>query len=249
MSGRLVGLIVRLYLIRHGETIANSQGLVLGSDDSPLSPLGLRQASLLRTNPYLEGGLDRFWRLYASSLERTQVTARAAIGEDAKLIIDSRLSELGKGARQGYPKSFSMEQAMEARRREENIATSTAAVLFEVPSLESEEDGWLRIKSWLDDVFADALREVSAMEERLSESMDEAIEAASRVFSVFAVTHSAILRLLLQRLFPNDERITSQERIYIPNTSVTVVELKPNPNQESGWTARLVDLTGTQHLK
>jgi broad specificity phosphatase PhoE len=83
-----------LVLVRHGQTEANAQGLLLGRADPPLSELGRRQARALATMVPSEG------RVVASPLARTVETA-AAFGRPVEL--DERWIELDYGALDGRP--------------------------------------------------------------------------------------------------------------------------------------------------
>lgn len=164
---------LRLHLIRHGETIANVQNIVLGQGDSPLTSNGVAVAQMFYTN-YYSKVVDRdfsinnnnnkaatatsggyYWRTYCSDLHRAHRTAKIALGlEDVhgtellqqqhqldssqddsnnnsnssnniNLIVDPRLRELAKGAREGYRKSFSYEEALEARRNVQEASLSS----------------------------------------------------------------------------------------------------------------------------
>ena len=54
-----------LYLMRHGQTFFNQEGLVQGACDSPLTELGQNQAR--QAGAYLQGRGIRFGHLYSSS--------------------------------------------------------------------------------------------------------------------------------------------------------------------------------------
>lgn len=77
-----------LFLVRHGQTAANADGLLLGRADPPLSPLGREQAAALST--CLPAGT----RVIASPLIRARETA-AALGSEYE--IDDRWIELDYG--------------------------------------------------------------------------------------------------------------------------------------------------------
>jgi broad specificity phosphatase PhoE len=83
-----------LYLVRHGETAANVDGLLLGRADPPLTALGARQAARLATV------LPRPDRVVASPLRRARDTA-AALGTAVE--IDERWTELDYGDLDGVP--------------------------------------------------------------------------------------------------------------------------------------------------
>jgi probable phosphoglycerate mutase len=61
---------MKIYLVRHGETEMNKQGLVNGWIDEPLIEEGIKQAEAVRD--MLPGDI---MRIYASSLMRTRQTA------------------------------------------------------------------------------------------------------------------------------------------------------------------------------
>ena len=61
-----------LYLMRHGQTFFNQEGLVQGACDSPLTELGQDQA--WQAGAYLQGRGIRFGQLYSSTQERASDT-------------------------------------------------------------------------------------------------------------------------------------------------------------------------------
>ena len=87
-----------LWLIRHGESTGNRDGILQGQADLPLSPLGRTQAKALAER--LRG--QRFGALYASDLQRAQDTA-TAVAETVKLTLrtDAALREIDTGAWSG----------------------------------------------------------------------------------------------------------------------------------------------------
>ena len=86
--------VLELWLVRHGQTVWNAQGLVSGWTDVALSELGEQQGRNLA--PYLsQHAFDGVW---ASTLQRAQNTARLAGFEPQT---DVRLRELGFGDLEG----------------------------------------------------------------------------------------------------------------------------------------------------
>ena len=85
---------VELWLVRHGESVANSQGKISGWHDVELSPRGRAMAEALR--PLLAP--ETFDSFVASDLIRAQETARLAYGEPA---VDRRIKELDFGDLEG----------------------------------------------------------------------------------------------------------------------------------------------------
>ena len=67
-----------LYLMRHGQTFFNQEGLVQGACDSPLTELGQDQARQAGT--YLQEQGIRFGHLYSSTQERASDTLELVSG-------------------------------------------------------------------------------------------------------------------------------------------------------------------------
>jgi broad specificity phosphatase PhoE len=87
-----------LWLIRHGESTGNRDGVLQGQADLPLSPLGVSQARRLAER--LRG--QTFGALYASDLQRAQDTARLVA--DAVMLTlrtDAALREIDTGTWSG----------------------------------------------------------------------------------------------------------------------------------------------------
>lgn len=89
---------MEIYLVRHGETESNKERRYLGWTESPLSPLGLRQAE--GVGHYLASlGIDE---LYCSDLNRALHTARViGAGCGLKPVITPLLREIHFGQWEG----------------------------------------------------------------------------------------------------------------------------------------------------
>lgn len=87
---------MRLFLIRHGQTLSNATGRFQGQLQVPLSDRGRAQAAKLQAR--LSG--MRFDAVVSSDLERASETATIAFGADG-YSLDSRLRERGLGAIEG----------------------------------------------------------------------------------------------------------------------------------------------------
>lgn len=96
-----------IVLARHGQSVANAEGRLVGRADSPLTDLGRLQAA--RTGEWLAqaarppGGPPAM--LLCSPLSRTRGTAgaiadayRAELGQSPEVLVDDRLVELDYGA-------------------------------------------------------------------------------------------------------------------------------------------------------
>lgn len=98
---------MKLYLIRHGESLGNLQGKIQGTMDFPLSELGKQQVDLISS--YCENiNLDS---LYSSDLERAHATA-TAIGESTGLPVQAwdQIREVHLGPLQGLSRAEIREQ-------------------------------------------------------------------------------------------------------------------------------------------
>lgn len=82
-----------LIVVRHGRTVANAQGRLLGRDDPPLDHEGLAQARAL-------GAVIRPDRVVSSPLARARQTAESF---GLPVEIDERWIELDYGALEGTP--------------------------------------------------------------------------------------------------------------------------------------------------
>ena len=83
-----------LYLVRHGRTSANAQGLLQGRLDPPLDAIGRKQAQAIAD---MVGDVDE---VISSSLVRAQETAAYF---DRPVTIDDRWIELAYGEYEGVP--------------------------------------------------------------------------------------------------------------------------------------------------
>ena len=85
---------MKIWIARHGETALNAQKLMQGITDEPLNEKGIEQAE--RMHEKIKN--VHFDAVYASPLDRAQVTASILSGVDRnELIIDDRLIEVNFG--------------------------------------------------------------------------------------------------------------------------------------------------------
>mmetsp|Transcript_49381 Transcript_49381/g.119767 ORF Transcript_49381/g.119767 Transcript_49381/m.119767 type:complete len:442 (+) Transcript_49381:288-1613(+) len=312
----------RFWLVRHGETVANRDGLVIGQWDSPLSDLGLEQSKRLgenlqelihkvkqeskkrtgsskmiaerrrtgqnkRKRTRRLGRISKPWttwfsRIYSSDLGRTKqtisvmmdagtvetVTTEAdsndvvtAEGTQRSMIetvdgtdhnrsktatpvnYDERLREIAKGPRQGFPKSWTTEQALEERRRLElpttGIAQETtseawcqrfsdffASVMLEMYRSELDEDG----------DNGDGMINPDVIDDGGPDGPGDDNDDDDTVDDILVVTHAGSIRTILQHLEPDihpsllhKEYDHTIKRLEVPNTSVTILEMALKP--------------------
>jgi len=279
-NNRLAPYFVRLHLIRHGETQANVQNVVLGQGDSPLTENGLAVAHLAAASDDINGKGLRYWRTYCSDLYRAHRTARIVLcleDEDGNsiaspdsendLIVDARLRELAKGAREGYLKKLSYEEAIAERSREATLSGNNPKI--DVPKLESIDEGWERAKSWIDSIVRDASYDYYSSNESNEERKDgqdsnscneNERESERKRYDVFALSHSALIRTMIHKMvdaeLPSTHATTREGSLSIPNLSRTIIDIQayeshPSKNHDAPnprWTPSLVHLTDVSHL-
>ena len=89
-----------IHLVRHGQTEANRDGLLVGRIDPPLTELGVQQAERLGDALAASGAV----RVVASPLARTRETASAiAVRLGLEVELDDRALEMDYGAWDGTP--------------------------------------------------------------------------------------------------------------------------------------------------
>jgi broad specificity phosphatase PhoE len=182
-----------------------------------------------------------FWRKYSSDLGRAQRTTNLILGEedcleDLDVELEPLLREVAKGVREMYPKKLTYEQA-EARFRQDYGPEEP------FPLLESEEQVMARVYRWMFQVVREAIEEY-----RLECQANKARRGGTRLYPVFAVSHSATLRVLITHLvrdeLPKGIDFTPVGRdgahsrsLDIPNTSVTVIDIIPHDVNDELWDA------------
>jgi broad specificity phosphatase PhoE len=220
----------------------------------PLSELGIEQAQALGRTSRIKD--TAFWRMYASDMPRAEHTAHLILNSAGKspetLVLDPRLRETLKGARQGFPKSMSEDDALEERRKRNDTEP--------VPKLETEDEGWSRAIDWLNDVVKDAV-----LTARLESSLAPDEQRSIPHYTVLAIGHAGLYRIFLRRLLGEDRLFAHPDASYdptdsrfaIPNTSLTILDVTPKlqengevvPIDQSFEHVDIVQLTGTGHLE
>jgi alpha-ribazole phosphatase len=137
---------LKLFLVRHGESAWNQQHLYTGQQDVPLSELGHAQAARL----VQALAQVTFVGIYASPLQRAYATA-APVAESKQQAIraDARLAEIHHGAWEGKPAAVVRE-----RHAQEYLAWRTQPHTVQMPDGESLLDVARRVQSFLRDVLA-----------------------------------------------------------------------------------------------
>jgi broad specificity phosphatase PhoE len=127
-----------LILVRHGESIGNAKGLLLGRLDAPLTERGLAQA---RTVGPLVANASR---LISSPLERARTTA-AALDTGLPIEIDDRWIEVDYGEFDGRPLTAVPDQVWTRWRSDPGYRPPGGETLTEVSA---------RVRSACEELFA-----------------------------------------------------------------------------------------------
>ena len=185
---------IRLYLIRHGETEWNLTGRWQGHTDIPLNAIGIEQARILADRLRDEG--QRFTAIYSSDLARAWQTAEA-IGNALKLAPrpDPAFREIDIGWWGGLT-------------RAEIEARDGDALL----RLDAEED----LPRGGGETMRDLYLRASAAMERLA--------AAHAGETLIIVTHGGTVRVLLGHARTNGRLILPLHFESIGNTAISIVD-------------------------
>ena len=183
-----------IYVIRHGETEANAEGVFQGQSDCPLTAAGLELAR--ETGRALRG--TAFDAAYSSPLSRAFCTAQAVLeesGNDLDVVTDERLLEICMGEYEG--KRF--------RPGEREVDAAFCKMFFEdpfsigrFPRGENALDVCERTQAFLHEL------------------------AAKDFNRVLVSTHGFALRAMLNRLYDNPRDFWQGHVPY--NCSVSIVE-------------------------
>jgi len=137
---------LKLYLVRHGESAWNVKHLYTGRQDVPLSELGELQAQRVAAK-FVACELTA---LYTSPLKRAYDTAKPlALQKQLPAHADARLAEIHHGAWEGNPAAVIREQYAA-----EYLAWRTQPHRVKMPDGESLAEVSLRAQAFLHDVMA-----------------------------------------------------------------------------------------------
>ncbi len=138
---------LKLYLIRHGETDWNAEGRIQGHSDIELNERGLEQARCLAARMPEEGSFDA---IYASPLRRAYRTAEL-VGHALKMpiVADARLLERSLGQLEGLTLAEIKEKFPDVHR-----AWHEGGVRPHIPGEESRESFVQRTRDFIRDVRA-----------------------------------------------------------------------------------------------
>ncbi|OJD33349.1 phosphoglycerate mutase family protein [Diplodia corticola] len=187
---------MRLFLIRHGETVDNLAQVYAGSKDSELTSHGFQQAQRLAR--YLKGTDVRFTHIFASPLQRARNTAQAVLDAQSspalKITRVAAIQEQDFGSFEG--KSW-LEGPSSSKPRPAGFV-----------DIESKESMARRVDSFLDEHMAALWRSAAAGERCV----------------VAIVSHGIILSVLWRRILrrlPPDS-VTMRSDLLVPGRPVSL---------------------------
>lgn len=132
---------IEIYILRHGESIANKKKLVCGAKDFELTRLGRKQAKRACEN--LKS--NTFSKIYSSPLKRA-IDSIEYIGSNQQIIIEDNLKELDTG-------DYSFLSIEELWEKDIRYKYQGMYPTLKYPNGESLADMITRIKIWWDKEF------------------------------------------------------------------------------------------------
>eukprot|EP01038_Epipyxis_sp_PR26KG_P011196 gene11196-15016_t len=194
---------IRVYFVRHGQTIANKDGILQGHIDFPLTDLGVNQAEVAG-----DSLRDvQFHHIISSDLPRAFHTSRIishrfykTISED-EIVQTKLLRELNFGVREGLPRGTTVCDAKAIVASNLNLPVDEI-----VDNAEKPEEVFERQRQFLNYLHSVCHQDLSNIKD----------------FNILAVSHGGYIRSFI-RNFTQNEKV-----IKIDNCSVTIMEIKWN---------------------
>jgi probable phosphoglycerate mutase len=182
-----------IYLVRHGQTEWNVERRMQGRRESPLTPLGERQAGAMAKllTGLVAADSPSSWRLVSSPLGRARQTAAfVAASLGVAVEIDERLAEIAFGEWEGRLREEVAPQHPEL--------FATPEWLFSPPGGETYEDVRARVVGFLEDLPPEPARRVIAVSHGVTGRVLRGVYAGlSRADTLMQdVPQDAVFRLL-----------------------------------------------------
>jgi probable phosphoglycerate mutase len=143
-----MGMAVEVFLLRHGETVWNTERRLQGEHDSPLTCRGREQAHLLGRILAKHLGPRHQVPMYVSPLGRTRATAVIVQqhAESSRVISEPRIKEVSLGAWEGLTRA-----EVDARWPGLTDGLASPEWFFRAPGAERYADFEQRIRAWLEE--------------------------------------------------------------------------------------------------
>ena len=189
---------MKLYIMRHGETDWNKQGLIQGSADIPLNEYGVELAKL--TKDGLDAAGIKFDKIFSSPFVRARETAKIiAQGMGVPVTVKDEIREMNFGAYEGIKIS---ELRTNPAYREINKCFDDPVHYVREGEAESYEEVFARIGSFL-------TVEVLPLEKQCKR--------------VLIVCHGAVIRAFLSII--KKLPLSEYWNIHQPNCSINIAEV------------------------
>ena len=195
-----------------------------------------------------------FWRVYSSDLSRAKDTAIHALQAGNQhhlipiLIEDYRLRERSYGLRQGFARSMP----------EEEILKVWEQYGRDPPPYETDEELWERGRDFILHVLEEVIQ-VQRLEEQtaVATGTTTATITTPKVYHVLVAAHAGLIREILLNLISHDKLIelgakfdpNRGNKLIIPNTSVSIIEIEATTNSRPFDFVKVVDLLNADHLE
>lgn len=166
---------LKIYLIRHGQTVANTKGLVCGGMETPLTEQGRQEAQNLRNFILSKGfAFERNTRFFVSGLSRARHTLELTFPDIKNATCDLRLNEMDVG----HAATLTTEEFFSAHPRILNHGLNPD---LEYPNGESLSAFFARTHQWLESTVSDCI--------------------SNDVENLVVVSHLGTMNCLLQKIF------------------------------------------------
>jgi broad specificity phosphatase PhoE len=210
---------MRIYFVRHGETIYNKEGRFQGQSDVPLNETGKAQADAVARrlgDDFTSSGRE-LADIYYSPLSRTEETARA-IGRvfDKTPTAESGFKEINMGEWEG-----------------------------KTPTELSQGSSGLDLQRWKEDPLGSAVpggEHVKDVDERVMASLRKIVRSHGPNDNVVVVTHGGPIGVVITRVLK--QSLKDVAKIKLDNASLTAVEV--GGDLESMW---LISRNDVSHLR
>lgn len=191
-----------LYLVRHGRTEWNEQGLLQGAKNSPLTPQGIEGAK--RTGQKLKQ-ID-FTAVYTSQLQRTIDTAQYILaGKNSPIIPLAQLNEQDFGAWEG--------QSIAELKQTENQ---------EFYAMQHQPEAYQALNGG--ETYAQLAQRVEQAIQQITQNHQQG--------NILIVSHGHTLRLLLALInnIPWQQHRDPELSVSLANTAISIVKYQENEN-------------------
>lgn len=189
---------MKLYIIRHGETVWNIERRLQGKSDTPLNEKGIKLANI--TGQKMKDiVIDK---VISSPLKRAMQTAECVMGErDIPIVTDERIAEI----------SFGEWEGLSCKKENYELPSESFWDFFDDPFEFQPPEG------------GETVKEVCKRAEDFLLDLFE--RYGDQDINIMISTHGCLLRALMDHFYKSDSKHFWRGHVP-PNCSVTIVEIK-----------------------